>query len=72
MTEYAFNAIIFVFIDIFVFMTNYDFESRMSFDLIESLESRFVKERILRIKEVDMTKKMKEIFEFTRRKLIMT
>jgi hypothetical protein len=71
MTEYAFNAIIFVFIDIFVFMTNYDFESRMSFDLIESLESEFVKERILRIKEVDMTKKMKEIVEFIRRKLVM-
>jgi hypothetical protein len=72
MTEYASNAIIFVFIDIFVFMTNYDFESRMSFDLIESLESRSVKERILRIKEVDMTKKMKEVFEFIRRKLVMT
>jgi hypothetical protein len=72
MTEYASNAIIFVFIDIFVFMTNYDFESRMSFDLIESLESRSVRERILRIKEVDMTKKMKEVFEFIRRKLVIT
>jgi hypothetical protein len=72
MTEYASNTIIFVFIDIFVFMTNYDFESRMSFDFIESLESRFIRERILRIKEVDMTKKMKEVFEFIRRKLVMT
>jgi hypothetical protein len=72
MTEYASNVIIFVFIDIFVFMTNYDFEPRMSFDLIKSLQSRFIRERILRIKEVDMTKKMKEVFEFTRRKLVIT
>jgi hypothetical protein len=44
----------------------------MSFDLIESLELKSVRERILRIKEVDMTKKMKEVFEFTKRKLVMT
>jgi hypothetical protein len=44
----------------------------MSFDLIESFESKSVRERILRIKEVDMTKKMKEVFEFIKRKLVMT
>jgi aminopeptidase N len=70
MTEYASNAIISVFTDIFAFMTNYDFEPRMSFDLIESFESRFIRERILRIKEMNMTKKMKKVFEFTKRKLI--
>jgi hypothetical protein len=70
MTEYAFNAIISVFTDIFAFMINYNFESRMSFDLIESFESRSVRERILRIKEVNMTKKMKKVFEFTKRKLV--
>jgi hypothetical protein len=43
----------------------------MSFNLIESLESRSVKERILRIKEINMTKKMKEVFEFIKRKLVM-
>jgi hypothetical protein len=70
MIEYAFNAIIFVFTDIFAFMINYDFESRMSFDFIESFESKSVRERILRIKEVNMTKKMKKVFEFTKKKLV--
>lgn len=32
-TEFAFNACAFIFIDIFSFLANYGFESRMSFDL---------------------------------------
>jgi hypothetical protein len=70
MIEYAFNAIIFVFTDIFAFIINYDFEFRMSFDLIESFESKFIRESILRIKKVNITKKMKKVFEFTKRKLV--
>jgi hypothetical protein len=70
MTKYAFNAIISVFTNIFAFMINYDFESRMSFDFIESFESRFVRKRILRIKEMNMMKKMKKVFEFTKKKLV--
>jgi hypothetical protein len=69
MTEYAFNAIIFAFTEIFAFMTNYDFESRMSFDSMNSTK-KSTRERILRAREIDMTKKMKEIIEFTKRKLV--
>jgi hypothetical protein len=68
MTEYAFNAIVFVFTDISAFMINYDFELRMSFDSIESSES--TRERILRTRNVDMTKKMQNVMKFTKRKLI--
>jgi hypothetical protein len=68
MIEYAFNATIFALINIFVFMINYDFESRMSFDFINLFES--TRERILQIKKINITKKMKEIIEFTTRKLI--
>jgi hypothetical protein len=68
MIEYAFNAIIIALIDIFAFMINYNFESRMSFDSISSSES--ARERILQIKKVNIAKKMKEMIEFTTRKLI--
>jgi hypothetical protein len=68
MTEYASNAIVFVFTDISVFMINYDFELRMSFDSIESSES--TRKKILKIRDVDMTKKMQNVMKFTKRKLI--
>jgi hypothetical protein len=68
MIEYASNAIIFVSIDIFAFMINYDFESRMNFDSINSSES--ARERILQIKKINIAQKMKEIIEFTTRKLV--
>jgi hypothetical protein len=67
MTEYAFNAIIFVFTEIFAFMTNYDFEPRMSFDSINSSES--ARERIMQFKEVNIAEKMQKVIDFTKRKL---
>jgi hypothetical protein len=70
MTEYAFNAIVFVSTDISAFMINYDFESRMSFDFIESFES--TRERILKARNVNMTKKMQKIMKFIKRKLVIT
>jgi hypothetical protein len=71
MTEYTFNSIIFVFTEIFAFITNHDFESRMSFDSMNSIE-KSTRERILRTRDVDMTKKMKEIIEFIKKKLVKT
>jgi hypothetical protein len=68
MTEYASNATISASTDIFAFMTNYDFEPRMSFDSISSSES--ARERILQTKRVNIAKKMKEVIEFTTRKLV--
>ena len=67
MTKFAFNIFVFASTEIFVFMTNYDFESRMSFDLISIEES--TRKRILKIKDVNVAKKMKEVINFTKKKL---
>ncbi len=44
MTKFASSAAAFAFIDLFVFMINYEFESRMSFDFVLNEES--VRKRI--------------------------
>ncbi len=68
MIEFAFKAATFAFIDLFVFMTNYDFESRMSFDSISVEE--LIKERVLDKKAFVITEKMKNIWKFIKKKLI--
>jgi hypothetical protein len=67
MIEYASNAIISAFTEISAFMTNYDFELRMSFDFINSSES--ARERIMQFKEVNITEKMQKMIDFIKRKL---
>jgi hypothetical protein len=69
MIEYASNAIISAFTEIFAFMTNYDFESRMSFDSIESLKLQSTRERLLQAKEVNIADKMQKMIDFTKKKL---
>ncbi len=59
MTEFASNAAISAFTELFAFMTNYEFESRMSFDSISNEE--FVRERIQDQKASDIIDKMKNI-----------
>jgi hypothetical protein len=59
MTEFASNAAASAFIDLFVFMTNYEFESRMSFDLVSNEKS--VRKRILNKKTSNIIEKMKSI-----------
>jgi lipoprotein NlpI len=66
--EYAFNVCISSFIELFSFMTNYDVESRVSFDFISIDDT--AKERILTKKRFDIFKKMKEIWEFIKKKCI--
>jgi hypothetical protein len=66
MIELVSNAATSAFIELFVFMINYDFESRMSFDSWNSNDDVFrerlsAKERILTQKAVIITKKMKNI-----------
>jgi hypothetical protein len=68
MTEFAFNVTTFAFIELFVFMTNYDFESRMKFDLISIKES--IQKRVLNKKAFDIIEKMKSIWKFIKKKLI--
>jgi hypothetical protein len=59
MTEFASNAAASAFIDLFVFMINYEFESRRSFDLVSNEE--FVRKRIQNRKASNIIEKMKSI-----------
>jgi hypothetical protein len=72
MTEFALNAMTLTFIKLFVFMTNYEFESRMSFDSsdIDISDRLFVKKRILTQKANTIIDKMKNIWKFIKKKLI--
>jgi hypothetical protein len=77
MTEFVSNAATFAFTELFVFMTNYDFESKMSFDSSNSNDDVFrewlsTKKRVLTQKAVIITKKMKDIWYFIKKKLIDT
>jgi hypothetical protein len=69
MIEFVFNAAIFAFTELFVFMTNYEFESRMSFDLFEEDKSKSARKRILSRKDSNIIEKMKNIWDFTKKKL---
>jgi hypothetical protein len=74
MIEFVSNAATFVFTELFVFMTNYDFESRMSFDSSNSnddvsQERLSIKERMLTQKAIIIAKKMQNIRDFTKKKL---
>jgi hypothetical protein len=69
MTEFASNVVMSVSTKLFVFMTNYDFESRMSFDFSADV-SKSVKERILIRKNSNIIDKMKDIWEFIKQRLI--
>jgi hypothetical protein len=66
MIEFVFNAAKFAFIELFVFMTNYDFESRMSFDSSNlnddvSQERLSTKKQMLTQKAAIIAKKMRNI-----------
>ncbi len=60
MIEYVFNASIFAIIQIFSFLINYEFESRMSFDSSLS-EEDIVREKVQRIREREIVFIMKKI-----------
>jgi hypothetical protein len=57
MIEFVFNATTLIFIELFVFMTIYEFESRMSFDSVSNDES--AKKRILRRKASNIIERWK-------------
>ncbi len=69
MTEFASNVVISVSTKLFVFMTNYDFESRMSFDFSADA-SESVRERILTRKNSNIIDKMRNIWEFIKQRLV--
>jgi hypothetical protein len=76
MTEFVSNVATSTFIELFVFMTNYDFESRMSFhssDSNNASQDRLsAKERILTQKADTIIEKMKNIWKFIKKKLTNT
>ncbi len=70
--EFALNAVTSAFIELFVFMTNYEFESRMSFDSsnININDRLSARKRILTQKANTIIDKMKNIWKFIKKKLI--
>jgi hypothetical protein len=61
MTEFASNATISASIEQSIFMTNYEFESRMSFDSSTENNQASTRERILTRKSSDIIAKMRSI-----------
>jgi hypothetical protein len=74
MTKFVSNAAISAFTELFAFMTNYEFESRMSFDSLqhETIDRLSAKKRILTQKAVIIIDKMKNIWDFNKKKLANT
>jgi hypothetical protein len=65
MTEYASNAFISATTQMFSFLVNYEFESRMSFDHVEFAENT-TKDRINRFREREIVFTMKNIWKFAK------
>jgi hypothetical protein len=61
MTEFVSNVATSASIELFAFMTNYEFESRMSFDSSIEDDQESVKERIQDKKASDIIEKMRSI-----------
>jgi hypothetical protein len=74
MTEFASNAATSTFTELFVFMTNYEFELRMSFNSSDTkaIDQLSIKERILTQKTKTITEKMKNIWDFIKKELANT
>jgi hypothetical protein len=71
MTKLVSNAVTFAFIELSIFMTNYEFESRMNFNSLntETNDRLSNKKRILTQKTTIIIKKMKDIWDFIKNKL---
>jgi hypothetical protein len=65
MIEYVSNVFISTFTQIFSFLANYDFESRMSFDFVQ-FEKNTIRERIHRFKRRNIVFTMKNIWKFAK------
>jgi hypothetical protein len=69
MTEFAFNVVISISTELFAFIINYEFESRMFFDSFTKINDESAKERILTRKTSNIMNKMKDVWNFIKRKL---
>jgi hypothetical protein len=77
MTEFVSNVATSAFTELSAFMTNYDFESKMSFDSSNSnddvsRERLSARERVLMQKAAIIEEKMRDIWDFIKKKLINT
>ncbi len=70
MIEFVSNVATFVSTELLTFMTNYEFESRMSFDSLIENDQELIKKRIQDKKAFDIIEKMKSIWDFIKKKLI--
>jgi hypothetical protein len=65
MTKYAFNVFISIITQMFSFLANYKFESRMSFDQIE-FDENTIKKRVNRFRDREIVFTMKNIWKFAK------
>ncbi len=70
MIEFVSNVATSALIELFAFMTNYEFESRMSFDSSIEDDQESIRKRIQDKKASDIIEKMKSIWDFIKKKLI--
>ncbi len=70
MIEFVSNVATSASTELFAFMTNYEFESRMSFDSSIKDDQESVRERIQDKKASDIIEKMRSIWEFIKKKLV--
>jgi hypothetical protein len=66
MIEYASNVFISIITQMFLFLANYEFESRMNFDSNVQFDENTAKERINRFKEREIVFTMKNIWKFAK------
>jgi hypothetical protein len=71
MIEFVSNAITSTFTELSIFMTNYEFESRMSFDSLNTETNNRLsdRKRILTQRAVIIVEKMKDVWDFIKKKL---
>jgi hypothetical protein len=66
MIEYVSNASVSVTTQVFSFLTNYDFESRMSFDLNLLFDENTVRKRVQRFRDREIVFTMEKIWTFAK------
>jgi hypothetical protein len=66
MTKYAFNAFISIIIQMFSFLANYEFESRMSFDQMK-FDENTAKDQVNKFREKEIIFIMKNIWKFAKK-----
>jgi hypothetical protein len=72
MIEFVSNAVTSTFTELSIFMTNYNFESRMSFDSLNTKTNDRLsdRKRILTQRTVIIVEKMKKVWDFIKKKLV--